>query len=124
MVSKTDINVFSAGKKETVSCNVTLTSLNNSHNLNFDSEQIMLSICLRDVVDLQDFYNLLKGKEKKNILHCTLSNGEKEYKGLRKVLFKNKKISVSLGGVRVEFNSSINDDFIKTLESLKSKMGI
>ncbi|MBT3721227.1 hypothetical protein HN789_07360 [archaeon] len=124
MVSKTDINVFSAGKKETVSCNVTLTSLNNSHNLNFDSEQIMLSICLRDVVDLQDFYNLLKGKEKKNILHCTLSNGEKEYKGLRKVLFKNKKISVSLGGIRVEFNSSINDDFIKTLESLKSKMGI
>ena len=124
MVSKTDINVFSAGKKETVSCNVTLTSLNNSHNLNFDSEQIMLSICLRDVVDLQDFYNLLKGKEKENILHCTLSNGEKEYKGLRKVLFKNKKISVSLGGIRVEFNSSINDDFIKTLESLKSKMGI
>ena len=124
MVSKTDINVFSAGKKETVSCNVTLTSLNNSHNLNFDSEQIMLRICLRDVVDLQDFYNLLKGKEKKNILHCTLSNGEKEYKGLRKVLFKNKKISVSLGGIRVEFNSSINDDFIKTLESLKSKMGI
>ncbi len=124
MVAKTDIVVFTAGNQETVSCDVTLTSQNNSHTINLDSEKLALSICLKDVVDLQDFYNLLKGKEKKNILHCTLNNGDKEYKGLRKVLFKNKKISVSLGGMRIEVPETMNPDLLKMVTELKTKSGI
>lgn len=124
MVTKTDITVYTAGKQETVSGNMTLNSLENSNTFNFDSETIILSICLKDVVDLKDFYELLQGKEKKNILHCTLKTKDKEYKGLRKVLFTNNKLAVSLGGMRLEFSEDVNKEFLEIVKSLKTKMGI
>ena len=124
MVTKAEITVYSSGKQETVEGDITLNSIDNSHTFNFDSDNFMLSICLKDVVDLKDFDNMLNGVGKKNILHCTLSLGDKEYKGLRKVLFTNNKLCVSLGGMRFEFDEKINSEFKKITKELKSKMGI
>ena len=124
MVTKTEITVYSAEKKEVIEGQMTLNSVDNSHTFNFDSDNLMLSICLKDVVDLKDFYNMLDGKEKKNILHCTMNNGDKEYKGLRKVILNDNKITVSLGGKRFEFDENINGEFKKIIEGLKAKLGI
>lgn len=124
MVTKTDITVYTAGSQETVTGNMTLNSINNSHTFNFDSDNLMLSICLKDVVDLQDFFDLLNGKEKKNILHCTLNTGKKEYQGLRKVLLIEDKLTVSLGGMRLEFQPEIKKDFIAIIKGVKTKLGM
>jgi hypothetical protein len=124
MVTKTDIIVYTSGKQEIVQGNMTLNTVNNSHTFNFDSDKLMLSICLKDIVDIKDFHDLLIGREKKNILHCTLNTGEKEYKGLRKVLLIDDKVTVSLGGMRLEFQPEKKKELLSIIKEIKKKNGV
>ncbi|MFH2021541.1 MAG: hypothetical protein ABIJ34_09080 [archaeon] len=124
MVHKANLIVYSAGKEQVWPCDMTFIARNNSNTLTFETSGFALSICLKDVVDLEDFANLLKGKEKKNILHCTLIHNAKEYKGLRKVMLKNGRLAVSLGGVRIELDAQTKKTLEESLAGMKAKMGL
>jgi len=117
-----DINItlHSTGKKEVVKTDLSLRAKGNSKVLNFDSDMFMLELCLKDIVDLEEFLNFLNGKEKKIILHCALSHEDKEYKGLRKVTLRNNNMAVSLGASRLEFEQKAQEKLLNIVKSLKT----
>ena len=119
MVEK--LNLISVEGEKEIACEITLRSQNNSNTICFESEGFLLHIVLKDVVDLEDFYNFLNGKVKKTELHCTLKI-IKEYQGLRKITLKNNKIAVSLGGVRIEFGPSAKEKLIEVIKSIKNRI--
>lgn len=123
MVNKVKIGVFGSGITLNQECEFSLKSNNNSNTLNFSNKEFSLDICLKDVVDLEDFYNLLNKKEKKLILHCTLNYEKKEHQGLRKVLLKKDTITTSLGGLRLEIDKEANENLLKIVTALKKKFG-
>jgi hypothetical protein len=115
-----NINFYSTGKKEVVKTDFSLRVKNNSKILNFDSDLFLLELCLKDVVDFEDFFNFLSGKEKKIILHCSLKYDDKDYKGLRKVTMRNNNMAVSLGASRLEFEQKAQEKLINIVKSLKT----
>jgi hypothetical protein len=122
MVTKTSVVIYSIGSQATLACDFSLNTRTNANLLVFSVGDMSLAICLRDIVDIEELYNLLKNKEKKIILHCTLKYQGKEYQGLRKVIRKNNNIVVSLGGYRLELNGTTKELMAKTIESVKSKL--
>ena len=115
-----DITLHSTGKKEVVKADLSMRAKNNSKILNFDSNLFLLELCLKDVVDLEDFLNFLNGKEKKIILHCALNHKDKEYKGLRKLVMRNNNMAVSLGASRLEFEQEAQEKLLNVVKSIKS----
>ena len=124
MVQTVKLDVFSSGKKETIVSDITLSAKDNCHNIKFESPKFSLNLCLKDIVDLEDFNSLLSGKEKRSILHCTLVKDGKEYKGLRKVVRKGKSLGVSLGGIRIDLPDETNSILRELVSALKSSTGI
>jgi len=114
------ITLHSTGKKEVVKTDFSLRAKGNSKMLNFDSELFMFELCIKDVVDMEDFFNFLNGKEKKIILHCALNYQDKEYKGLRKLTMRNNNMAVSLGASRLEFNQSAQEQLLNIVKSIKT----
>ena len=55
-----NITYFTTGTKEDIACEFTLMSENNSNIINFDCDKFHFRICLKDVVDLEDFLNAIK----------------------------------------------------------------
>ena len=99
-----------------------LTNNNNSNTLVFQEDNLKLELCLKDVIDLEDFHKLLKNKEKKIIIHSTLMLNKVEYQGLRKVINKGENIAVSLGGRRIEITPEGKKVLLSTIEMLRSKL--
>lgn len=122
MVTKANVVIYSTGSQATLACDFSLNTRTNSNLLVFSEGDMSLAICLRDIVDIEDLYNLLKNKEKKIILHCTLKYKNKVYQGLRKVINKKNFLVVSLGGYRLELNGSTKELMAKTIEAVKSKL--
>ncbi len=116
------LKLYSAENQEDMECDITLKSHNNSNVLCFENDKFNLNLVLKDIVDLEDFHNLLQGKEKKTILHCTLRTNGNEYQGLRKVVAKNGNIVVSLGGVRIEFVKETKNKLLEVIESIKNRV--
>ena len=123
MVDKSSIKIYSTGKEETVDCEFSLQVKGTTNCLSFKAENLQFDICLKDIVDTEDFANLLSGKEKKIILHATLKLDKKEYQGLRKFLLKDDSLAVSLGGMRLEFADVTKKLILDTVKALKAKMG-
>lgn len=123
MVDKLNITLLSTGLNETLACDFSLVNRGSSNWIVFSHDKMSFELCLKDVVDIEDMHGLLTGKEKKIILHSTLKYKGKEYQGLRKILSKDGKIVVSLGGVRLEFEKESKKMLTEILKVLKSKFG-
>jgi hypothetical protein len=119
MVEKLSLVVYSTGLKEEHSCDFSLGNRGNSNTLVFIDDKFRLEICLKDIVDVEDFNGLLLGKEKKIILHATMKHQNKEYQGLRKVLLKGENLAVSIGGMRVEFGKDAKRTFLEVYKTIK-----
>ena len=122
MVDKLNLKLISTGLEESLPCDYTLINRGLANNIVFNNEKIHFEICLKDVVDIGDFHDLLVGKEKKIVLHSTLKYKNKEYLGLRKYLSKNGKIAVSLGGYRLEFEEESKKIMMAFIKALKLKL--
>jgi hypothetical protein len=116
------IQYYSAGIKEVMDCNFSLSFEGNSSILHFEAEKFCFEIHVKDHVELDDFHNFLAKKEDKIVLYCFLKQG-KEYKGERKIVWKNNNLCVSLGGIRLEFEKSCQEIIIQAISSIKSKIG-
>jgi hypothetical protein len=116
------IKYYSADAKEIIDCDFSLSSEGNSSILHFESEKFCFDIHVKDHVELDDFHNFLAKKEDKIVLYCFLKQG-KEYKGERKIVWKNDDICVSLGGVRLEFDKPAQEPIILAISSIKSRIG-
>jgi hypothetical protein len=121
MVRSVDLDVFSPGKKETLVCDIVLATKDSCHNVVFQCDRFTLNICLKDIVDMEEFHNLLSGSSKRNILHCTMLMAGKDYKGLRKVVSRPDGISVSLGGIRVGIPQETGAVLKDLITALKAK---
>ncbi len=119
MVSNLNILYYSLGKREEVSCNFTLNSKNNFNILSFESDKFLFNLTLKDLVDLDEFFNFLNKKEKKIELYCYLKKENKYYKGMRKLLWKNNNIAVSQGGARIEFEKEAQDFLFSVIKTIK-----
>jgi len=123
MVAKTYVNLYTAGNVEKLSCEFSLSKRDNSNILCFENDTFFLQICLKDIVDMEDFNNFLNNKEKRIILHCTFDYKDNTYKGLRKLKMNENQITLSLGGVRLEFDPETKTNLSKILKELKTKFG-
>ena len=124
MVPEVIVRYYALGIKEDISCNLSLYSENNSNVISFESDKCVLKIVLKDIVDLEEFYNLLTKKEKKAMIYCFMKKEDKEYKGLRKIVWKNDALAVSQGGIRMEFEKDIQDKILESIKIIKNKLGI
>ena len=114
-----DIHYYSVGGKEETSCEITLKNENNINLICFNSDKFLFNILLKDSVDIEDLNNLLTKKEKKIILDCSLDKDNKKYKGPKKVVWRNNNIAVSQGGIRLEFDSNIQNKIVNIINLLK-----
>ena len=114
------LKYFTAGAKEDIDCNLILKSEKGVIKLVFQCEKFKFVIVLNDIVDMEDFTNLLTNKEKKIILYCTLEKGKK-YKGLRKLVNKGSNIAVSQGGARLVFGEECINQLLDIVFALKNK---
>ncbi len=124
MVPEVIVRYYALGIKEDISCNLSLYSENNSNIISFESDKCVLKIVLKDIVDLEEFYNLLTKKEKKAMIYCFMNKEDKEYKGLRKIVWKNDALAVSQGGIRLEFEKDIQCKILESIKIIKNKLGI
>lgn len=116
------VKYYSAGVKEVIDCNFSLSSEGNSSVLNFESDKFCFEIHVKDHVELDDFNKFLAKKLDKLVLFCFLKQG-KEYKGERKIVWKNNNLCVSLGGIRLEFDESSQKPITLAVSSIKSRIG-
>jgi hypothetical protein len=124
MVPEVIVRYYALGIKEDIPCNLSLYSENNSNIISFESDKCVLKIVLKDVVDLEEFYNLLTKKERKGVVYCYMKKEDKEYKGLRKIVWKNDALAISQGGIRLEFEKDIQDRILESIKIIKNKLGI
>jgi predicted DNA binding protein len=115
-----DVKYYTKGVKEDLVCEISLSSENKVNTINVNSDKFLFKIVLKDIVDLEDFLNLLKKKEKKVDLYCNLVKDEKNYKGPRKVVRKKDKVAVSQGGIRLEFEQESQNRIIDILNVAKA----
>jgi hypothetical protein len=116
------VKYYSAGVKEDIDCELSLSSVGNSSTLYLNSDKGSFEIHIKDLVELDDFHKFLTKKDKKIVLYCVLKQG-KEYKGVRKIVWKNDNICVSVGGIRLELDFSVQELIIKAISSIKTRMG-
>ena len=114
-----DVHYYSVGVKEETSCEITLKNELNTNIICFNSDKFLFNIILKDSVDVEDLHNLLNKKEKKIILDCNLDKDNKKYKGPRKIVWRNNNIAVSQGGIRLEFDTNIQNKIVNILNLIK-----
>ncbi|MBN2367377.1 hypothetical protein JXC34_00025 [Candidatus Woesearchaeota archaeon] len=103
-----------------ISADATLQRENNSNTIKFTNDEFEFSIVSNDSVDLDDFYNLLMKKEKRISLKCILQKKDKTYKGTKKLVWKDNRIAISQGGIRLEFEDEAVEMLTEVIQSLKS----
>ena len=111
---------ITTGVNEELSCDITLSSEGNANSITMRCSRFSFTIQMKDSVDLDDFYKFLNKKHKRISLFCTLSKPDKEYKGEKKIVWKNNTIAVSQGGIRLEFGSEAVSLLTGIVKSLKS----
>jgi len=119
MVSCVNIKYFCTGLNQELSCDLTLVAHNNSNKLCFNSHHFNFSVVLKDIVDMENFLSLLNKNEKKHVFYCTLKKQDKEYKGMRKILWRKNSLAVSQGGIRLEFGEETVKILQEIINSLK-----
>ncbi len=121
MVEKFNLGIKSIEGEKAIEFEARLVSKNNSHAIVFENSSYLLKIALKDIVDVEEFCNLLEEKTSKIILHCTLEAKlrKKEYKGLRKIRQDKGLISLSLGGIRIVFSPEQRQKLLCIAQSLK-----
>jgi hypothetical protein len=115
------LKYYSVGVEEEVKCEPSLGMHNNCNKLMFNSTLFEFCILLKDITDLEELSNLLKQNTNKIQLYCTLTKEDKDYKGTRKLVWKNNNIAVSQGGIRLEFDESARNQLLQTINVLKNR---
>jgi hypothetical protein len=121
MVSELKVKYFSTGIKEELVCNLSLAPEGNSNRLCFEHDKLTFSIFLKDIVDMECFCNLLDKKDKKITAYCSMDKSDREYKGLRKIVWRQNNLALSQGGVRIEFEQEATEQLKKILSSIRSR---
>ena len=114
--------LYSAKGKKELTFEVSLSSMNNTNTIIFTYDDLSLSITLKDIVDIEEFIRFLNRDEKKIKLYSCLKTKDKEYKGLRKIINKDKAIALSLGAMRFEFGEEAREKLLSIMKSIKSRI--
>ncbi|MBN2423103.1 hypothetical protein JXB41_07815 [Candidatus Woesearchaeota archaeon] len=102
------------GVKKEIKSGLKLDMNTNVNSIHIDNNNFTLKIIIPDIVDLEEFSSLLNRDKKRIEILSHLTKDNKNYRGKRKFLWKNNKIVMSQGGIRMEFD----EDSVEKLKSI------
>ncbi len=84
-----------------------------------ESGEFYLELIVPDLVEIDELKSFFSGQKKKSIALCHLKRQEKTYRGKRKLLWKDEKVMMSQGGIRLEFDKDGATKILAVLELIK-----
>jgi hypothetical protein len=115
------VQYFAPGVKQEIESSISLVPNQRSSWIKFENDLFIFCLILKDIVDIEEFSNLLKKNTKKITLYCHLKKPDKEYKGNRKIVWRKNNLAISQGGVRLEFNPYVQEQFSSIVYALKNR---
>ncbi|NTV23639.1 MAG: hypothetical protein HGA85_04665 [Nanoarchaeota archaeon] len=109
------------GIREENTCDVALSTENNSTTLHLGTGRCTFSIVLSDRLELDDFIRLLEKNITKLDLYSQMQKDGKDYSGKKKFLMKSRLV-VSQGGARIDFPEESRALLHDVLTTYRSKL--
>ncbi|MFH0874365.1 MAG: hypothetical protein V1859_00355 [archaeon] len=100
------LEYYGAGLNSTVNSEIRLDVSSSKCEVLILNDVFSLKILVDDYVEAEDFAAFCHSNKKRIELNCAMKKKETNYAGLRKLTWKDKKITVSQGGIRVEFGEA------------------